>query len=78
MMSSLEKITVGPAHYEVTMVTITGGISVCKSKFGICDCVSDKEELVENGEQSNWVRLWAYTAIIITNFRVSYVTFVVR
>jgi len=76
--SSLEQIAVGPSHYEVTVVTKTCGISVCKSEFVICVGTSFEEELVENGQESNRVRLWAHTTIIITNCRVSHMTSVIR
>jgi len=76
--SSLEQTTVGPSHYEVTVVTISCGISVCKSKFVICEGASVEEELVENGKESNRVRFWAHTAIKITDCRVRHMTFVVR
>jgi len=78
VVSSLEQIAVGPAHYEVTVVTMTGGISVCKSEFEICDFCGFEEELVENGEESNWVRCWAHASIVVTDCRVSHVTFVIR
>jgi len=76
--SSLEQIAVGPSHYEVTVVTITSAISVCKNKFGICEGGSFEEELVENGQESNRVRLWAHATIIIPNSRVRHMTFVIR
>jgi len=75
--SSLEQIAVGPSHYEVTVVTISCGISVCKSKFEIGIGARIKEELEENRQKSNWVRLWAHTAIIITDSRVRHMAFVI-
>jgi len=79
--SSLEQSAVGPSHYEVTVVTKTSGISVCKSEFAIggtgVEGFSLEEELVENGQESNRVRFWAHTAIIITDCRVRHMTFVI-
>jgi len=71
MVRCLEQITVGPSHYEVAVITVTSGISICKSKFEIRESVCNKEELEENREESNWVRFWANTSIIITDCRVS-------
>jgi len=76
-MSSLEQIAVGPTHYEVTVVTITSGIAVCKSEFGIGDIECLEEKLVENREEGFWVRFRAHTTVIITDCRVSHVTFVI-
>jgi len=77
MVSRLELIAVGPTHYEVTVVTITSGIAVCKSEFGISDIGCFEEELVENREESNRMRFRAYTCIIITSCRVRHVTLVI-
>jgi len=60
------------------MKTITGRISVGKSKFTISIDTSGKEELEENGQESNRVRLGAHAAIKITDSRVSYMTLVIR
>jgi len=76
--SSLEQIAVGPSHYEVTVVTITCGISICKNKFGIWIGFRFEEELIENGQESNRVRFWAHTEIIIPDRRVRHMTFVIR
>jgi len=76
--SMLERSAVGPSHYEVTVETKSCGIAICKSKFVICEGASIKEELVENGKEGNRVRFWAHTTIVITNCRVSHMTFVIR
>jgi len=76
--SSLEQSAVSPSHHEVTMVTKSCGISVCKSKFEICVGASVEEELEENGQESNRVRFWAHTTIKITDCRVSHMTLVIR
>jgi hypothetical protein len=60
------------------METKSCGISVCKSEFEICEGAGVIEELVENRKESNRVRFWAYTTIIITDCRVSHMTFVIR
>jgi len=69
-MSILEQSAVGPSHYKVAMVTKTSGISVRKSEFSVSVGASVKEKLVENGHESNRVRLRAHTTIKITDCRV--------
>jgi len=76
--SGLEQIAVSPSHYKVTVVTITSGISVCKGEFEIRDVAGHKEELEENGEESNRVRFRAHTSIVRSNCRVSHMTLVIR
>jgi len=77
VVSSLEQGAVGPSHYKVTMITKTSRISVCKSEFSVSVGAGVKEKLVENGHESNRVRLWAHAAIKIANCRVGHVTFVI-
>jgi len=76
--SSLEQITVGPSHKEVTMETQGSRICVGKGKFVIREGASLKEKLEENRKESNRVRLWANTGIIIADCRVSHMAFMVR
>jgi len=55
MVGSLELSTVGPSHYEITMVTVTSGISICKSKFVIFVHPGGEEELIEKRKDGFWV-----------------------
>jgi len=77
MVSSLEQIAVGPSHYKITMVTITSGISICKSKFDIREFGCLEEELKENGEESFRVRFRAHSRVISTTHWVRHVTLVI-
>jgi len=54
---SLEQSTVGPSHYEITMESIASGVTICKGEVGDVISVGAgvEEELVEEGEESNWV-----------------------
>jgi len=68
-MSSLEQSSVGPSHDEITVQAITSGITISKSKVG--DIVSERagvvEELVEEREEGNWVRLGTHSSVVVTN-----------
>jgi len=75
--SILEQSAVGPSHYKVAMVTKTSGISVRKSEFSVSVGTSVEEKLVENGYESNRVRLRAHTSVKITNCRVRHMTFMI-
>jgi len=76
--SSLKFVAVSPPHDEVTVISITSGITTAESEtVEILDVLSLKEKLEENGKDSNGVGLGANSSIVVTNCGVSNMAVVV-
>jgi len=75
----LEESSVGPSHDEVTMKTVSSGITVGKSEaveVGVRAGI--EEELIEQGEDGDGVGLGAHTTVVVSDSRVGHMAHVVR
>lgn len=77
---SLEQSSVSPSHDEISVQTISSRVGIGERKVSniTSKVASLVEELVEQREQSYWVRLGAHSAIVVANCWVSNMALVVR